>query len=61
MSDQNNTTPPHDVELKFQLQTMTKLMERMNFVMGNVCDRLEKWENMETWLGQDPRHEKGWG
>jgi hypothetical protein len=42
MSDQNNTPPPHDVELKFQLQTMTKMMERMNFVMGNVCDRLEK-------------------
>jgi hypothetical protein len=21
---------------------MTKMMERMNFVMGNVCDRLEK-------------------
>ncbi|KAL9343421.1 hypothetical protein Peur_063852 [Populus x canadensis] len=42
MSDQNNTTPPHDVELKFQLQTMTKMMEIMNFMMGNVCDRLEK-------------------
>jgi len=42
MSDQNNTPPPYDVELKFQLQTMTKMMERMNFVMGNVCDRLEK-------------------
>jgi len=42
MSDQNNTPPPHDVELKFQLQTMTKMMERMNFVMGNLCDRLEK-------------------
>jgi hypothetical protein len=42
MSDQNNTPPPHDVELKFQMQAMTKMMERMNFVMGNVCDRLEK-------------------
>ena len=42
MSDQKNTTPPHDIELKFQLQTMTKMMERMNFVMGKVCDRLEK-------------------
>jgi hypothetical protein len=38
MSDQNNT-PPHDVELKFQMQAMTKMME---FMMGNVCDRLEK-------------------
>ena len=42
MSDQNNTPPPHDVELKFQMQAMTKMMEKMNFVMGNVCDRLEK-------------------
>jgi hypothetical protein len=42
MSDQNNTPPPHEVELKFQMQAMTKMMERMNFVMGNVCDRLEK-------------------
>jgi hypothetical protein len=34
MSDQNNTLPPPDVELKFQMQAMTK----MNF----VYDRLEK-------------------
>ena len=24
------------------MQAMTKMMERMNFTMGNVCDRLEK-------------------
>jgi hypothetical protein len=42
MSDQKNTPPPPDVELKFQMQAMTKMMERMNSVMGNVCDRLEK-------------------
>jgi len=42
MSDQNNTPPPHDVELKFQMQVMGKMMERMNFMIGNVCDRLEK-------------------
>jgi hypothetical protein len=42
MSDQNNTPPRDDVELKFQMQAMTKMMERMNFMMGNVCDRLEK-------------------
>ena len=42
MSDQNNTPPPPDVELKFQMQAMTKMMERMNSVMGNVCDRFEK-------------------
>jgi hypothetical protein len=42
MSDQNNTPPPYDGEFKFQMQVMTKMMERMNFMMGNVCDRLEK-------------------
>ena len=42
MSDQNNTPRPPDVELKFQMQAMTKMMERMDFMMGNVCDRLEK-------------------
>jgi len=41
MSDQNNTPPPPDVELKFQMQAMTKITKRMNFVMGNLCDRLE--------------------
>jgi hypothetical protein len=41
MSDQNNTSPPSDVGCKFQMQA-SKMMERMNFVMGNVCDRLEK-------------------
>jgi hypothetical protein len=24
------------------MKTMTKMMESMNFMMGNVCDRLEK-------------------
>jgi hypothetical protein len=42
MSYQNNTPPTLDVELKFQMQAMTKMMERMNSVMGNVCDKLEK-------------------
>jgi hypothetical protein len=42
MEDQNSTPPPLNVELKFQMQAMTKMMERMNFVMGNMCDRLEK-------------------
>jgi hypothetical protein len=42
MSVQNNTPPPPDVELKFQMHSMTKMMERMNLMMGNVCDRLEK-------------------
>jgi len=42
MSDQNNTPPLPDVELKFQMHDMTKMIERMNLMMGNVCDRLEK-------------------
>jgi hypothetical protein len=42
MSAQNNTPPPLDVELKFQMHVMTKMMERMNLMMGNVCGRLEK-------------------
>ena len=42
MSDQNNTPPPPDVELQFQMQAMTKMMENMNLMMGNVCDKLEK-------------------
>jgi hypothetical protein len=42
MSDQNNTPPLPEGELKFQMQAMTKMMEIMNFMTGNVCDRLEK-------------------
>jgi hypothetical protein len=42
MSDQNNTSSPPESELKLQMQVMTEMMERMNFVMGNMCDRLEK-------------------
>jgi len=37
-----HTTPTPDVELKFQMHAMTKMMERMNFMMGNMSDRLEK-------------------
>jgi hypothetical protein len=44
MSDQNNTPPHPDGELKFQLQAMTQVMERMSFLMGNVCDRLDRVE-----------------
>jgi hypothetical protein len=44
MSDQNNTPLPPEGELKFLMQVMTKMMERMNFVMANVCDRLDKEE-----------------
>jgi len=37
---------------------MTKMMERMNLVMGNVCDRLEKvgkYGNMARTCNQDVR------
>jgi len=44
MSDQNNTPPHHEGELTFQMHAMTQMMERMNFVMGNVCDRLDRVE-----------------
>ena len=59
MSDQNNTPPPPDVELKFQMQASTKMMERMNFVKGNMCDRLEKvgkHGNMAGTCTQDVRN-----
>jgi hypothetical protein len=58
MSDQNNTPPPHDVELKFQMQAMTKMIERRNFMMRNVCDKLEKvgiHGNMAGTCSQDMR------
>jgi hypothetical protein len=39
MSVQNNTPSPSDVELKFQMHAMTEMMERMNLMMGNVCEK----------------------
>jgi hypothetical protein len=44
MSDQNNKPPLPERDLKFQMQAMTQMMEMMNFVMGNVCDRLDRVE-----------------
>jgi hypothetical protein len=44
MSDQKNTPSPLEGELKFQIQAMTQMMERINFVMGNMCDRLDRVE-----------------
>jgi hypothetical protein len=44
MLDQNNTPPHPEGELAFQMQAMIQMMERMNFVMGNVCDRLDRVE-----------------
>jgi len=44
MSDQKNTPSPLEGELKFQIQAMTQMMERINFVIGNMCDRLDRVE-----------------
>jgi len=58
LSCQIKTTHHPDVELKFQMQAMTKMMERMNSVMGNVCDRLEnvgKQGNVAGTCTQDVR------
>jgi hypothetical protein len=44
MSDQHNTPPPLEGDLKFQMQVTTQMMERMNFVMGKVCNRLDRVE-----------------
>jgi len=44
MSDQNNTPPHPKGKLTFRMQAMTQMMEKMNFVIGNVCDRLDKVE-----------------
>jgi hypothetical protein len=55
MSNQNNTPPPEG-ELKFQMQAMTQMMERMNFVMGGtyVTD-LIGWINVVTRMVQAPK------
>jgi hypothetical protein len=55
MSDQNNTPPHPEGELTFQMQAMTQMMERMNFVMGNVCDRLDRVEKRGNEAGQAPK------
>jgi hypothetical protein len=52
MSDQNNTPPPPEGELKIQMQAIKQMMERMNLVMGNVSDRLDKVREMVTRLIQ---------
>ena len=39
MSDYDNTPSPIKGEIKFQVQVITKMM---NFMMGNMCDKLDK-------------------
>ena len=51
MSDQNNTPTHLEGELMFQMQAMTQMMERMNFVMGNMCDRLDRVEKRSNKAG----------
>jgi len=51
MSDQNNTPPHPEGELKFQMRGMTQMMERMDFAMGNVCDRLDRVEEHAIEVG----------
>jgi hypothetical protein len=51
MSDQNNTPPHPEGELKFQMRGMTQMMERMDFAMGNVCDGLDRVEKHAIEVG----------
>ena len=52
-----NNTPPHpEGEIKFQMQAMTQMMERMNFVMGNVCDRFDRVEKHGNVAGSCTQH-----
>jgi len=61
MSYQNNTPSPPDVELKLQMQAITNVMERMNFMMRNVCDRLEKVGKHGNVAGTLPKSNDGGG
>jgi hypothetical protein len=51
MSDQNNRPPFPEGEITFQMQAMMQTMERMNFVMVNVCDRLDRVEKRGNDVG----------
>jgi hypothetical protein len=45
MSNKNNTPTHSEGELKFQMQAMTHMMERMNFLMGNDADQPDTKRN----------------
>ena len=51
MSNQNHTPPSHEGELKFQMQAMMQMMKMMNFMMRNVCDRLDRVERHGNEVG----------
>jgi hypothetical protein len=38
------------------MQAMTQIMERMDFVMGNVCDRLDRVERHGNEAGTSTQH-----
>jgi len=59
MSNQNNTPPHPEGELTFQMQAMTQMMERVNFVMGNVCDRLDRVEKRGNETGTSTQNDIG--
>jgi len=40
----------------FLMQAMTQMMERMNFVMGNVCDRLDRVEKRANKAGTNTQN-----
>jgi len=55
MSNQNNTPPLPEGNVKFQIQA---LMEMVNFVMGDIWTDLRRWRNMVMKLvqvGADPK------
>jgi hypothetical protein len=37
------------------MEARTQMIERMNFMMGNECDRLDRVEKRETRLVQAPK------
>ena len=55
MLEQNKIPPPPESDVKFQIQATTKMIEKVNFVMGNVCDRLEKVEKHDSKLIEVPK------
>jgi hypothetical protein len=55
MSNQNNTPPLPEGNVKFQIQA---LIEMVNFVMGDIWTDLRRWRNMVMKLvqvGADPK------
>ena len=48
-------------ELTFQMQAMTQMMERVNFVMGNVCDKLDRVEKRGNEVGTSTQNVKKLG